>query len=103
MENEKIEELKEKLKREMTRYHNRNNFYRFLRSGCRSNSSLLNNNKSNFIEPISDNTSGATSGKGRNKKCCCGSDLKYKKCCLLKQIENASIRAESKKEKVNDE
>lgn len=29
---------------------------------------------------------------GRNDKCNCGSGLKYKKCCLLKQIEKENDR-----------
>lgn len=34
---------------------------------------------------------------GRNEKCTCGSGLKYKKCCLIKE----AVAKEEKKERLN--
>ena len=44
---------------------------------------------------------------GRNDKCPCGSGLKYKKCCLIKDVEESQLLNElemiSKTTKISDE
>lgn len=44
---------------------------------------------------------------GRNDKCPCGSGLKYKKCCLIKEVEEKKLTNEmemiSKTTKITDE
>jgi hypothetical protein len=32
---------------------------------------------------------------GRNDKCICGSNIKYKKCCLVKEMENRKKQIET--------
>ena len=94
---EKAKAIKASIDKEVNRYHSRNQYYGFLKSGCQAKRSVLNNTGSSFVEPIPPSVSGSTSGKKRNKKCQCGSGMKYKNCCLVKHNSLSVERADARK------